>query len=96
VTKHTPCHGTHTEVKEEIKTDLSRPIRISCLGSSYLHKHSLKISLQATSVFLRQKRFPAAVSEVVSSNELHLVRIDFVMHMLDANFARSHVTAAET
>lgn len=54
------------------------------------------IRLEHKRGILRQKSFPSSIGKIIPSNQLDLIRVYLVVHVLNANFARSNVAAAKT
>jgi hypothetical protein len=46
-------------------------------------------------ILVRQKRLPAAVGDVVAPNQLHLIGLNLMVNVLNADLSRSHVAAAD-
>ena len=44
-------------------------------------------------IFVRQECFPAAISNIITTNQFDLVWFDFIMNLLNPNLPRSHITA---
>jgi hypothetical protein len=69
-------------------------ILVAAFQTSKQHSKQ-KARAGVSAVVLRQKRFPPPIRIVIPPNQLHLIWIDFVMHVLYAHLARTHVAAAE-